>query len=115
METTDQPGRERTRSNTLWTLGGCAVAIEGDRLHLSTIVGGMAIMLLVLEMGLGMPILAAVNLPLCSECIHLDEPPWYPNGRKRCQIRVETVFRSKELGEGASKTIAAFLTSHVVP
>ena len=65
--------------------------------------------------GLGMPILAAVNLPLCSECIHLDEPPWYPNGRKRCQIRVETVFRSKELGEGASKTIAAFLTSPVVP
>ena len=51
METTDQPGRERTRSNTLWTLGGCAVAREGDRLHLSTIVGGMAIMLVVLEMG----------------------------------------------------------------
>ena len=68
--------------------------------------------------GLDMTIPAAVEQPLCNECIQRDEPPWYPNDRKRCQHWIEYVFSSRtsrKLGEGASKTIASFIASPVVP
>ena len=48
---------------------------------------------------------------LCLRCIELEEPPWRPNNRQRCQTRLSKLFSN--LDDESTRLIAEYLAANV--
>ena len=72
------------------------------------------------EYNMGIP--DGFNGPLCRRCMELEEPPWWPNHRQRCELfvwhwfgRDRKILKLQAFPWDVFRTIASFLSEPWLP